>query len=425
MRTLPRANAVLLLVARVALAIALAPRPAAAQFTRITALPATNVFAVRVVGDTIAAGLDSVTFVSVNGGTTWHPSVPVAPGVKAVDAIGFRNGRLYAGTFGQGVFVSDNLGSSWQPFNQGLVGGFLDTQLETTDLEVRGESLFVATAGAGVYVRGFAAADTWHHFGEEFEPNQASNVNDLITDGTRLLALAGGNGNTFHRDPGDPDWTVDFLSNAGLSPGLAGQMGLWIGSTWIVGTNLGVFVSPNGEEPWTRSTNNLRNLSWSTFAQHGATTFAAFDSVNNILFGQSHDAGLTWTIDQRVNGPFTFQLAIHGNDLYSAQSNGLWIRSVAPETAVGGGPGRSLRFALAVQPVRDVARFRFELAEAGIVALELFDVAGRRAADRIAGFWPAGTHELAVNPSGLQPGVYSARMTAGTLRETVRLIRVR
>jgi len=248
------------------------------------------VFSLRVVGDTIVAGANTAVYVSTDGGTAWQVSSAVAPGVQIVGAVLMRNGRLYAGTAGQGVFISDDLGASWQAFNQGLVGGILNSQLDISDFELRGDDLVASTFGAGVYVRNLAAADTWHHFGEEFEPNQASNVNDLALGGTRLLACVIANGTTFHRDPGDLDWTIDFLVNGTINPALDSKTALWIGNRWIVGTTRGVFLSPNGEQPWTPSATSLRNLSWSTFAQHGATTFAAFDSVNNILFAESDDS---------------------------------------------------------------------------------------------------------------------------------------
>jgi hypothetical protein len=395
-------------IAAACFAVGALAAPAAAQWTRIAALPTTDVFAIRVVGDTIAAGVDSVAYVSVDAGATWHRSAKVAPGVVAVDALWIRNGRVYAGTFGQGVFVSDDLGASWQTFNQGLVGGFLDSQLDISDFELRGDSLVASTFGAGVYVRNLAGADTWHAFGNEFEPNQAPNVEDLALGGMRLLACTISNGNTFHRDPGDADWTVDFLVNGTLRPGMTSQMAFWTGNRWVVGTNSGVFLSPNGEAPWTRSTTSPAHPSWSTFAQLGQTLVAAFTVVDTILVEESHDEGDTWILKEIIRGSFAYQLAVHGDRLYAARSDGLWIRT-SGVASVEAGPRSNLHFALAVQPVRDVARFRFVLPQAAGATLELFDVMGRRAADRITGFWSAGPHELAVSERGLQPGVYSAR----------------
>ena len=62
-----------------------------------------------------------------------------SPGVTSVQALWVRDGRLYAGTFGQGVFESDNLGDTWNGFNQDLVGGFEDSQLKIADLALDGK----------------------------------------------------------------------------------------------------------------------------------------------------------------------------------------------------------------------------------------------------------------------------------------------
>jgi hypothetical protein len=90
----------------------------------------------------------------------------------------------------------------------------------------------------------------------------------------------------------------------------------------------------------------------------------------------------------------------------------------------GDGAPVALRFALAgSQPIRDEARFRFDLPEPGPVAIEVFDVAGRRAADAIRGSFPAGQNEIAWDARGLGPGVYLARLTAGGKHVIVRMIR--
>jgi len=408
-------------LAAAGLAVGALAAPAAAQWTRVPALPASDVFAVRVVGDTIAAGVDSTAYVSVDGGATWRHASRVASNVP-VDALWIRNGRVYAGTFGKGVFTSDDLGASWQPFNEGLVGGILNSQLDVGDLELSGETLVAATLGAGVYVRSLAGADTWHPFGNEFEANQAPNVNDVAVGGTRLIACAGGNGTTFHRDPADADWTADFLVGGTLRPGLSAETALWTGGRWVVGTSTSVFVSPNGEAPWTPSTTSPAHPSWTTFAQLGSTLIGAFDVVDTLVIAESHDQGDTWFRQETIPRTFAYQLAVHGSDLYAARSDGLWIRSET--TSVGTNPEVGLRFALAGQPVRDVARFRFDLPSAGGASLELFDVMGRRAADRIAGFWSAGPHELTVDAHGLRPGVYCARLTSGNTHQILRLVRV-
>src|SRR5262245_60625838 len=118
-----------------------AAAPAHAQWSRVTDLPVREMFSIRAKGDTVVVGADTAVFVSTNGGATWKRSAKPVAGVAAITALWIQNGRLTIGTFGQGVFVSDDLGTSWQAFNQGLVGGILDSQLFLDDLQVRGDSL--------------------------------------------------------------------------------------------------------------------------------------------------------------------------------------------------------------------------------------------------------------------------------------------
>jgi photosystem II stability/assembly factor-like uncharacterized protein len=397
--------------------------PASAQWIRVGALPTTDVFSVRSLGDTIVAGVDTALFVSTDAGATWRRSAKPVAGVNLIGAVLMHNRRLYAGTFGQGVFVSDDLGTTWQAFNQGLVGGILDSQLDIADFEVRGSDLFVATFGAGVYARSLVGVDTWHPFGDAFEPNQASNVNDLALGGasnTRLFACAGVNGQAFDRDPGARDWTVSTFRNGPLTPGLGVQSALWSGDRWVVGTNQGIFLSPTGEDAWTVASPIVPGVKQSSLALHGHALFIGFDVNTDFSLSQSLDDGSTWSPVETVLNAFVYQLAAQGGELFAARADGLWFRSVATVSVGGDGAG-DLRFALAGrQPVHESARFHFDLPRADAVAIEVFDVAGRRTPGRIEGVLPAGGHDVTWDTRGLAAGVYLARLTAAGASQTAR-----
>jgi hypothetical protein len=106
-----------------------ASSPTLAQWTQVNAVPAVSIYQAWTNGDTITAGSDSTVFVSLDAGATWTATAKVASGVTMVRAVRVHKGRLYAGTLGQGVFVSSNMGGTWQSFNQGLVGGINNFQL--------------------------------------------------------------------------------------------------------------------------------------------------------------------------------------------------------------------------------------------------------------------------------------------------------
>ena len=400
--------------------------PASAQWTRVTDLPPTPMYSLWANGDTLIAGGDSTVYVSTDAGTTWSTSEKPATGIVAIEAVLIRNGRLYVGSFGRGVFLSDDRGQTWQEFNQGLVGGVLDSQLDLSDLVVRGDSLYAATLGAGVYVRTLAPAGTWSHFGEVFEPEQASNVNSLVLGGTRLLASAGSNGEVFFRDPGDGEWTVSLLDNVGLIPGAQSQSAAWNGSAWVVGSGVGVFHSVAGESPWTFAGPNLGVLSWTALATQGRRFYVAFDRPLAAFMESSDDDGATWQLMESLPGVFVFKLAVSGNALYAARVDGLWRRETATVAVAGPTARGGLQFAVVgAQPVGDQVRFRFELPEPDEASIEVFNVAGRRVAEVAREPFTAGVHEVSWSARALDPGVYAARLTAGTSRRVVRVVRVR
>jgi len=414
--------------ALVAAGLALAAPPASAQWSNVAAIPARNVFSVWANADTVLATVDTAVFVSTNAGTSWQKSSKPVADVQGIAAARLRNGRLFAGTFAQGVFVSDDLGATWQPFNQGLVGGFLDSQLHIVDFEQRGSDLFVGTSGAGVYVRNLASADTWHHFGEQFEPNQASNIDDLALGGTRLIAAGGANGMVFIRDPGAPEWTTSLLGNGELLPAIGTREAIWTGTGWVVGTNRGIFRSTQGQEPWTFLDLAISPfpMANTAFALRGSRIFAAFDVPNFAVIQTSADDGASWQLLEIQPQTFVFKMAVSGENLFAGRGDGLWVRGISTVSVAHGGAITSgLRFGLAsAQPVHDSARLHFELAEAADATIEVFDVTGRPVGEPVHGAFASGPHDVSWSAQSLRPGVYEARISVGPRAEVVRLVHV-
>src|SRR5262252_6634212 len=81
-------------------------RPASAQWTRVSQVPAVEIYSVSVTGDTIVASADSTVYVTTNAGATWFGSAKVTTGGLQIQQARVRNGRIYAGTRRRGVFVS-------------------------------------------------------------------------------------------------------------------------------------------------------------------------------------------------------------------------------------------------------------------------------------------------------------------------------
>jgi hypothetical protein len=302
--------------------------PSSAQWNPVADVPVGAVYSVFASGDTILAGADSLVYISTNGGASFKKSAPVFPQKTPVTAARIHGGRIYAGTFGKGVFFSTNLGDTWNSFNQGLVGGAFNTQLFISDLVIDNNKMVAATGGDGAWKRDLVAAGSWGHFGNVFAPDQAENLNSITVGGTRLLTCGGSNGMVFFRDPGDSEWTESFLNNVGLGPGHSGQTAIWTGSVWLVGEASGVFHSTQGQSPWTLTDIGIGALQNVRFALHGTRVFAAFRITTGAIIEFSDD-GVSWQFLDFIPGGFVLDLAIHGNDLYAAQTDGLWVRDIS------------------------------------------------------------------------------------------------
>lgn len=397
--------------------------PAAAQWTHVPGLPTNDVFSVWTKGDTIAAGADTATWVSTDAGATWKRSAKLAAGVTEIRTVLVHNGRLYAGTLGQGVFVSNDLGTTWLAYSQGLAGlGVLDV----VGLVVRGDSLYLATVGGGAWVRSLASGP-WSLFGSQtLQTFQATNMDFIAVGGSRLFACGGFNGTVFFRDPGQTDWTLSLLFNDQFAPGLAGLNALWTGTRWVVGSNIGIFQSPTGQAPWSYFDLGLHLLFFVGLAMRGPDLFASLGAGGGSLIAMSRDDGVTWQNLDTLVSVGVYRLAVQGSDLYAGRVDGLWRRSIANVAVPGEVAPARLGFALAgAQPIGDEARFRVELPAPGPVIVEFFDIAGRRASGTIRGSFPAGSHEIRWNARGLGPGVYLARVSAGGEQAVARVIRTR
>jgi len=330
---------------RIALALAASlglASPSSAQWSQVAQVPAANIYSVFTKGDTIAAASDSTVFVSTDAGTTWTPSAKVVAGSTMVNAIRVHKGRLYAGTFGQGVFVSDDLGASWQSFNQGLVGGFANSQLFIKDLLVRGDSIFAATAGSAAWIRNLRSGG-WSHYGNALEPAQASNMESLAASDTRLFACAGFNGDVYFRDLTDTDWQFDYLQGH-VAAGLASLAAVWTGNSWLVGTNIGVYHSATGHSPWVYTDFGLHPTFFASFALHAGVVFTHFASGEGTGIESSIDDGVTWTVLDSQPGIFTYEIATHGATLYAGRVDGLWRRSIANISVPPVVPAAAVRF---------------------------------------------------------------------------------
>lgn len=147
-------------------------------------------------------------------------------------------------------------------------------------------------------------------------------------------------------------------------------------------------------------------------------------------------------VDLRTAGSYAFEheadpaRTLSNDEIVARTTTAAQVKAASPhrfelvvtQSIVSTGEASVTAYALAAaapNPVRDVARVRFALPEAGAVQVGLYDLLGRQVATLAAGERGAGWHEATVDVRALSAGVYVVRMEAGTFVQSQRLTVVR
>jgi photosystem II stability/assembly factor-like uncharacterized protein len=273
-----------------------------------------------------------------------------------VNAILVSNNNLFAGTNGNGIYVSTNNGLSWGAVNNGLTNTFVRT------LTTSGSNLFAGTYGGGV----FRSSDNGANW------NTANNgvtnpyvLTFTVSDTNIFAGTEFASGNVFRSTNNGLSWS---LVNNGIPSTIVHTLAV-SGFNIFAGTNgNGIYVSTNNGLNWSAANNGLTNTyihavagsganllagaeaglvyistnngsSWSGYNVAGASTFLSFAfSGTNILAGTfaggvflSTDNGSTWnSINTGLTDTNVLSLAIKNDTLFAGTfSSGVWKRSLS------------------------------------------------------------------------------------------------
>lgn len=385
------------------------------QWVRLESLPSGDIPSLILSGSSMYAGTDSVVFISTNGGDVWTRSAVLPGSPQFIDALSIFDGKLYAGTGGNGVFLSLDNGQNWMPLNQGLVG--LGSS-QISSFAVRNEVLYLGTRGAGVFR---LQQDTWHPFGD-LAGQTAGNVEFLDFKGDTLVAGAGGNGYIWYAPNGATSWTgvqVAPLQNEAFIVNSieAFREALYIGTTY------GIYRSTNNGGSWIPLGNGVPANRIIKLLSIGDTLFASATSALTRWY-RSTD-GLQWTFVEQM--PLVYSQIFHANRLYTARIDGLWYKQLKP-VSVEQTYSTLQNFTLEQNypnPFNPSTVIAYNLPASSHVTLSLFDVLGREVQNLVNETQAAGNYKVEFTPEGLAGGVYFYRIAAGQFVKTMKLLLLR
>jgi len=280
--------------------------------------------------------------------------------------------NLFAGTYGGGVFLSTNNGTSWTEVNTGLTNTYVFA------LAVSGTNLFAGTFG-GVFLSTNNGTD-W------------TEVNSGLTN-TTVYSLA--------------------VSNINLFAGTSGG---------------GVFLSTNNGTSWTEVNTGLTSTTVYTLAPSGTNLFAGTSGGGVFL---STNNGTNWTeVNTGLTDLTIRAFAISSPNLFAGTGGGVWRRPLSEIITSVEALSTDLptHFSLDQNypnPFNPATTISFSLPSRSFVLLKVFDALGREVDVLLSEELSAGTYSQQWTPKGLSTGVYLYRLQAGNFVKTNKLILLR
>jgi hypothetical protein len=248
-------------------------------------------------------------FLSTDNGTSW---TQVNNGLTDfhVYAFAVSGTNFFAGTE-SGVFLSTNNGTNWSPVNTGL------TNTNVIALAASGTNLFAGT-GVGVFLStNNGTSWTQVNTGLTYTAIEA-----LTVSGTNLFAGTGGGG-VFKSNDNGTNWTP--VNNGLTNPNVLAFV--VSGTNLFAGTIGGVFLSTDNGASWSPINNGLTNQQVQALAVSGTNLFAGTNGNGGVFLSTNN--GTSWTqVNTGLTNTYIRSLAISGTNVFAGTNGGVFRRSL-------------------------------------------------------------------------------------------------
>ncbi len=422
MRTTAHICSLIMLLA----ALSLAPsRLKAAEWFQVDQLSGGEFLTVYSDGSQLIAGGSGIVYRQSSCGVEWEAGKLYSPTADNISAMILVNDRLFVGGYNEGVRESTDGGQSWQARNTGLTGLGANSPLAFAR---RGDSLYVATAGAGVFVMDLNDSPEWSPYRDGLGSSTEWTVNSLANVAGVLVAGAGANGTTARHDNGAAAWQSLRFSEFKGQPLVMLDVEAAGSDVYGVGSD-GLYFSADAGETWEQHQTSI-----------GLIGDGAIAAVENGVFAMTNWLGQGTRIYRRVQGSwalydelaqvYAWDMAIHCNRIYLATTDGVWYRQLDATDAPDDGPILPESFTLAQNypnPFNPITSIEFSLGRGGRVKLSIYNVLGQLVSVLVDEERAAGSHVIEWNGtnhdgSALPSGIYFYRLTVGDQTSTRKMI---
>ncbi|MFA6262097.1 MAG: T9SS type A sorting domain-containing protein [Bacteroidia bacterium] len=358
----------------------------------------------------------------------WQATADVAANSQNVYALTAKGSYLYAGTGSAGVSRSDNSGSSWSTFSNGITctginamtilgtsvfaggdsGVFkvptyenLWTQINkglpvttiNTFLALHDTMIYAGTQNNGVYC-------SWDYGKNWFAANTGftGQIVALASSGSALFAAAPNYGVYLSLNSGGL-WTA---VNTGLTNKDVSSLAT-IGSNVFVGTADGVFSTSNNGSNWASVNNGLSNKKVHALFALNSHLFAGTDS--GVFY--TGNLGINWNYvgDGMPAGTEVWALAQYGTDLFAGihyEPYGVWKRPISQLTGLSE-IDYAMDFTVYPNPGKNQVHVQLRNNPDTASEIKLFNLLGQ---EIISFPVPENSTSLSLDLAALSPGTY-------------------
>jgi len=386
-----------------------------------------------------------------------------------VNTLAISDSSIYAGTEGDGIFVSTDNGENWDSINDGLQSKVIYT------IFINGKTIFAGTE-TGAYVSTNNGLN-WNKINSGLSDNPVwsftkSNIANSTQVGTTIFA--GTWSGVYYSTNNGANWEVTGLSNttmpvhsivvydnyifaATLAGGIfcsqdngitwrdhsilysGGQPGdgaiVTVYSLSSIGPNVIVSAGSYGNIyylPYTRSIMTPFDSSKVPYEGHPILSFAARNanlfagnSIGNIFISEYF--GIMWKlISYSLTDQAVYSLALNNSYILAGTENGIW-RLWYPEATTNVDNSKIVPTGFALEqnypnPFNPTTAISYQLPAYSHVSLKVYDVLGKEVATLVNENKPAGNYKIEFNAGKLVSGIYFYTIQAGTFIQTKKLL---
>ncbi len=362
-----------------------------------------------VIGANLFAGtLGNGIFLSSDNGATWRPVNTGLTDEYVISLI--ANGtELFAGTSGGGIFLSKDYGENWTPINAGLSSTYIIT------LCAQENNLFAATNSGGV----FLSRDSGTSWTSANAGLSTMNIVTLCAQGTNLFAGTKNDGVFLYRG-GGTSWTP---INTGLTSNYITAM-CTMGSDLFIGTYTGeVFLSKDSGSNWIQVSTGTGSGCITKLCTKGSNLFAGTDSGGVYL---SRDQGIIWTsVNYGLTNINIKTIEVNGTKVFVGTDHGIWQRSLTDIVSIEKYPNllsnQFFFFQSYPNPFNPSTTLIFNTGQIGQGNISIYSITGSQIISKKV----IGNEKFIWNASGQPSGIYLCKLSVGDKVVTQRLILAR